>query len=261
MQIIDTHCHLDYIQESKNLDDVIEFAFKNKIEKMITISTKTSEFLEKILPIAEKYKNVYASIGTHPDSADLMDFDIDFVLDLCEKNKKIVGIGETGLDFYRPENPSEAVQIEMFERHAFVSEKTGLPIIFHSRNADRQTIDELKRLKCGQKFTCVMHCFAGSEWLAKSCLDLGCYLSFSGISTFKNATVIQDVIKFTPLDKILIETDAPFLAPIPHRGKPNEPAFLIHTAEFLAKHLEMDIKKFAGQVFKNSHKAFSRIPL
>lgn len=250
--LIDTHCHLDYLAKENDLDEIILRAKNNGIGKIISISTKVSEFEKLVLPLKEKYDNVFLTVGTHPDNVDCDFFDIDYVLSLCEEKKnKIVGIGETGIDLYRPENPKLNKQIESLEKHFYVAEKTNLPIIFHSRNAENETKSEISRLQNGN-IKGVMHCFTGSYDLAKFALDQGFYISFSGIITFKNAKDLQEVAKKIPLDRILLETDAPFLAPVPFRGKQNEPSYLKFIAEFVSDLLEFDYFDFVYQVEKNA---------
>ena len=260
INLIDTHCHLDYINRDGNsLCDVLSSARENGVKKMITISTKTSMFNSDILPILNFGDDIFCSIGTHPDSSALMDFDVEKVVDIVKKNHKIVAIGETGLDFYHENNPSKDIQVEMVNRHIDSSISSGLPIIFHSRNAENETIEILKNRKCGEKFSCIMHCFTGSEDLMQACVDMNCFISISGIITFKNAGSLRDILKKIPLNKLLIETDAPFLAQVPFRRKPNSPAYLIHTFNYIADFLKIHPRALSETLYFNSHAAFPRI--
>ena len=260
ISLIDTHCHLDYIgRDGGNLADVLSAAETNGVQKMITISTKTGRFEDDILPILKAGNNIFCSIGTHPDSAGLMDFNTDEVVEIVKNNRKIVAIGETGLDFFHSENPSKDIQVDMLNRHIDVAIESRLPIIFHSRNSENETIEILKNRKCGEKFSCVMRCFTGSERLMKSCVDMNCFISISGVVTFKNADSLREVLKKIPLNRLLIETDAPFLSPVPLRGKPNLPSHLIHTFHYIAEFLKIHPRALSEALSFNSHAAFPRM--
>ena len=255
--LFDTHCHLDYLQKDGNLNDIIDNANNAGINKIVTISTLVKKFNE-LDEITRKYNNIWCTVGTHPDKVADDIFNIDCVSELCKQNNKIVGIGETGLDLYHPDNPPLKLQIDFLEKHIFVAKRFNLPIIFHSRAAEIQSLEILKSSQDGN-LSCVMHCFTGSYEFAKQCLDLGFYISISGIVTFKNAHEIQEMVKKIPIDRLVIETDAPFLAPMPMRGKQNEPAFLAHTARFLSDMLNIDFEELSSQIWQNSHKLFNRI--
>lgn len=254
--LIDTHCHLDYLQKNCNLDDIIVRSRSAGVGKIITISTFVKEF-EIIKAITEQYDDIFCTIGTHPCNVDNDEFDIENVLNLCKSNDKIIGIGETGLDLYRNENPPLNLQIDFLEKHIFVAKQMNLPLIFHCRASENESIEILKSKEyIGLK--CIMHCFTGSYEFAKKCLDLGFYISFSGIVTFKNAQELREIAQKIPLDRLLIETDAPFLAPMPMRGKENEPSFLPYTAKFLAEMFNIEYNVFLLQLFNNYKALFNR---
>ncbi len=251
--LIDTHCHLDYFADDE-IDNIISNAFNSGLEKMITISTKASEF-DKIIAIAKKNDNIYCSIGNHPDNVHEEKTDVDYILSLCDKYKdKIIGIGETGLDFYRS-TEHKNVQIESFEKHIYIASKTENTLIIHNRSSDAEMIDIIKN-KC-KDIHGIIHCFTGDENLAKAAVDKGFFISLSGIITFKNAENLREIIKKIPLDSIIIETDSPFLAPSPHRGKRNEPSFIKHTAEYLASYFNIKYQDFLDKMHKNTKKAFN----
>ncbi|QED23934.1 TatD family hydrolase [Candidatus Deianiraea vastatrix] len=254
--LIDTHCHLDYIiRDGSDIDDIINKSSLSGVDKIITISTLTEKFDEMILPIINKYSNVYCSIGTHPDNVDIDTFDYEFALKKCNDFKKIICIGETGIDLYRPDsNPSLKNQRLSFEKHLELGKNINLPTIVHSRAAEQETIDVVSNFKSNK---IVMHCFTGSLDFARKCLNLGAYISISGIVTFKNASEIRELLDFIPLDRMLIETDAPFLAPVPYRGKQNQPAFLKDTAIYISEYLKLEFEKFAEIITKNVNILFN----
>jgi len=232
--IVDSHCHLDLI-ESKGIsvDEVIKNAEANDVKILQTICTKITEF-GKIYAYAKKYKNVFASVGIHPNNVDdqpkIKAIDL---IKICNENDKVIGIGETGLDYFYQTAKKEN-QIESFLEHIEASRKTNLPLIIHNRNSD---IDMIKILESEMKkgeFKALLHCFSSSKELGLRALDLGIYVSISGIITFKNALDLQDFVKMAPLNQILVETDSPYLAPIPYRGAINQPAYTRNVAEFIA---------------------------
>ena len=230
--IVDSHCHLDYEPMCNDLDSVIRRAEENNVKILQTICTKVSEF-KKLQTIADKYKNVYCSVGVHPHEVEKEGIiTIDKLKDLA-RGKKVIGIGETGLDYYYEHSPRD-LQQESFINHIVVSRDLKLPTIVHTREADEDTIKILSSEMKKDEFPGLIHCFSGSEKLAKSSLDLGLYISISGIITFKNSGDLRDIVKKVPLDRILVETDAPFLAPVPMRGKKNEPAYVTYVVECLA---------------------------
>lgn len=255
--IIDSHCHLDFEEFTADFNNVLMNAKNQNITGMQTICTKISEY-HKILNIADQYDNIWCSIGTHPHYAeDEVNISKEEIIEIC-KNKNVIGVGETGLDYYY-QNSDKDIQIKSFYKHIAVSRETNLPLIIHARDADEDIIniliDEYKK----EKFTGVIHCFTASQELADAALSIGFYISFSGILTFKNAENIRKSCKTIPLDKILVETDAPFLAPIPHRGKRNEPAYITETIKKISDiknvSLEDTIKITTSNFFKLFNKA------
>jgi len=230
--LVDSHCHLDFAELNNGLDEVVKRASDSAIVLMQSICTQISKF-ESILSITQKYDMVYCSVGNHPLYVKKEKFaSHEDILVHCSL-PKVIGIGETGLDYYHPDF-DKALQQKNFIEHIKASQESGLPIIVHTRAAEEDTVSILKEHMRKKKFTGVIHCFTSSKWLATECINMGLYISASGILTFKNAVDIQQTFKDIPEDKILIETDSPFLAPVPLRGKSNEPSYLKHTALFLA---------------------------
>ncbi len=229
--MIDSHCHLDHEPLLSNLDKVIERSKAVGIEKILTICTTIKSF-ENIKEIVKMDDIIFGTYGIHPHEAKNDKVTADIIVKEIKENKKIIGIGETGLDFYY--NHSDKIdQITSLEEHIKASIKLKKPLIIHSRNAEKETFEILNNFK-NNKIKILMHCFTGSTNFAKKLLDLGAYFSASGIITFKNSLELQETFRFIPLDKLLIETDSPFLAPVPNRGKKNEPSFIKFTAEKLA---------------------------
>lgn len=256
MLIVDSHCHLNFEVLHKELDAVVERAHKANVKVMQTVCTKVSEF-EKIKAIAERYENIYCSAGVHPN--DVATEGVISVEDLFNLtlHKKVIGLGETGLD-YHYEYSNRKIQRESFLNHIEVARKSELPLIIHNRNSDEDMIEILKHeMKRGQ-FKALLHCFSSSSQLAKEALDLGLYVSISGIVTFKNATALRDIVKNLPLDRLLIETDAPYLAPEPMRGRPNEPSFLKYTLVYLADFLGKTPGELAKITTENFYRLFSK---
>ncbi len=231
--LIDSHCHLNMKEFHHDLDQVIDNAKNNGIKYLHTICTKMSDYPD-IIKIIEKHDNIYGSFGIHPHEAnEYIDLNIEDIIKYLS-HEKIISVGETGLDYYY-EYSNRANQKISFEKHIEASRKTRLPIIVHTREADDDTISIIENEMINGEFPGLIHCFSSSERLAKKVLDLGLYISISGIVTFKNAVNLQEIVKWLPLDRIIIETDAPYLAPIPFRGKRNEPAFVKYVANFIAQ--------------------------
>ena len=232
--IIDSHCHLDYAHLFNQLDDVVKRAEINQVKYLLTICT-TLESFEKIRFIVEKYKNIYGTFGIHPhETKNFTNIDTKIILESINKSNKIIGIGETGLDYYY-NNSDKSIQKKSFMTHINAAAELNIPLIVHSRNAEKETYEILKSETRNSNLKVLMHCFTGSKVFAQKLLDLNFYISLSGIITFKNATELLDVVSFLPIDKLLVETDSPYLSPLPHRGKPNEPSFIIHTIEKISK--------------------------
>lgn len=230
--LVDSHCHLNYEDFKDDQDAVIKRAFDAGISTLLTINTRLSEAKE-LQAITDKYPNIYCTVGVHPHDA--QDYDTPDLVDQLIKlsqHSKVVGLGETGLDFHYDNSPRDA-QKRAFIAHLDAAKQLDLPVVIHTREADDVTIECLKAYK-GQ-VRGVLHCFSGAMELAEQGLELGMMISFSGIITFKKAEELREVVKKIPMNKILVETDAPFLAPLPHRGKRNEPAFTKFTAEKVAE--------------------------
>lgn len=254
-QLVDSHCHLDF-PELADTQQVIARAQEAGVGLFQTIGTRLSQF-PKIQAIAEQFPNVYCSVGIHPHHVEEEpNVALETLLDITQ-HSKVIGIGETGLDYYYEHSPRQ-LQQQSFYTHIEASRATGLPIIIHTRNADEDTVSILKDEMQKGIFPGLIHCFTSTQSLAEACIDMGLYISISGIVTFKNAQSLRNTIKTLPLDRILVETDAPYLAPIPHRGKTNEPAFVVHTAHYLAEFLNIPYEEFAQQTTDNFFQLFQK---
>ena len=231
--ITDSHCHLDYPNLYNQLDDVVRRAEYNQVKYLLTICT-TLESFEKIKLIVEKYKNIYGTFGIHPhESKKYTNIDSKFIFKLKNKYKKIIGIGETGLDFYY-NHSDKKIQKESFVEHISAASQLNIPVIVHSRNAETDTYEIIKSEKKNSNLKVLIHCFTGSKDFAKKLIDINCYISVSGIITFKNSIELIDTVSTIPIENLLVETDSPYLAPMPYRGKPNEPSYIVHTVEKLS---------------------------
>ena len=230
--MIDSHCHLDHEPLFSDLKNVIKRSKEIGIKRLLTISTSIESF-SRVKEIVNKDDIIFGTIGIHPHETNRNKINSEFFIKNLNENKKIIGIGETGLDFYY-DNSDRDKQIESFKIHIEAALKANIPLIIHSRNAEEKTFDILNEYK-KEKLKILMHCFTGSQKFAEQLLEFNSYFSASGIITFKNSAELQKTFKFLPLDKILIETDSPFLAPVPNRGKKNEPSFIDFTATKLAE--------------------------
>ena len=229
--MIDSHCHLDHEPLFDNLDDILKRSKAVGIEKLLTICTSFESF-EKIKKIVKKDNIIFGTYGIHPHETKKNKVTTKLIIDEVNDNEKIIGIGETGLDFYY--NHSEKnQQLESLHKHIEASIELNIPLIVHSRSAEEETLKILSHYK-NHNLKILMHCFTGSKNFAKELLDLNAYFSASGIITFKNSIDLQETFKIIPIEKLLIETDSPYLAPVPNRGKKNEPSFVKYTAEKLA---------------------------
>ena len=251
--MIDSHCHLDHEPLLSDLDNVIQRSKNVGIEKLLTISTSIESF-SRVKEIVNKDEMIYGTIGIHPHETDNNLIDSEFIVKNLRSNKKIIGIGETGLDFYY-NNSDRHKQIKSFKIHIEASLKTNVPLIIHSRNAEETTFDILNEYK-DKNLKILMHCFTGSQKFAEKLLDFNSFFSASGIITFKNAEDLQQTFKFLPLDRILIETDSPFLAPVPNRGKKNEPSFIDFTATKLAEIKNISKEDLIKKTTDNFNKLF-----
>ena len=252
--IADSHCHLDYSHLYDQLDDVIKRAEHDKVKYLLTVCT-TLESFEKIKLIINKYENVYGTFGIHPhETKKFINVDKEFIQNSKQQYKKIIGIGETGLDFHYNYSDKE-IQKKSFIQHINAALELNIPIIVHSRDAENDTYEILKSEKKNSDLKILLHCFTGSKSFVKKLLDLNCYISVSGIITFKNSTDLVDTVSSIPIEKLLVETDSPYLAPLPHRGKSNEPSYIIHTVEKLSQ-----IKKISKQeVITNTTNNFKKL--
>lgn len=253
--LIDSHCHLNLLSESTDLDSVIKRALENNVQYMQTICTKLEDF-PTILEMAEKYENVFASVGIHPCEVNNVIVTDSEIITLTAQ-PKIIGIGETGLDYYH-QPYDKKLQKDSLLQHIQAAATTGLPLIVHTREAEEDTIDILTSEMRNSSFPALIHCFTSSKNLARKMLEIGLYISMSGIITFKNATDLQEIVKYVPLDKLLIETDSPYLAPIPMRGKQNEPAFVRYVAEKVAELKNITSKEVANVTTYNFKTLFSK---
>ena len=253
--ITDSHCHLDFPELYNQLDKVISRAELNKIKYLITICT-TLESFDKIKIILSKYQNIYGTFGIHPhETKNYNQVDLNYILDIKKKNKKIVGIGETGLDFYYNLSDKK-IQIRSFLLHIEAAKKLNIPLIVHTRNAEKETYDILKSEIINSNLKILIHCFTGTKDFAKKLIDINCYISVSGIITFKNSHDLVDTISTIPIENLLVETDSPYLAPFPHRGKPNEPSYIVHTVEKLSQIKNLSKEKVISSTTSNSKKLF-----
>lgn len=230
--LIDSHCHLDYLSREGDLDAALTRARQAGVSPMLTISTKLREF-DIVRGIAESQPDVFCSVGVHPHEAESEPDTAAAELIKLAAHPKAIGIGETGLDYFYEHSPRD-VQKTVFRAHIHASRVTGLPLIVHTRDAEDDTIEILEHEMGKGAFPGLIHCFSGTQRLADAALALGFFISISGIVTFKTAEALRLVVSGVPLDRLLVETDSPFLAPIPHRGKKNEPAFTAHTAARVA---------------------------
>ena len=230
--LVDSHCHLNFPDFAQDLDGVVERARASGVNVMQTICTDMKEF-DEVLSIARRYEGIYCSVGVHPNESGATE--VVSAEELISKtlDKKVIGIGETGLD-YHYEHSDRQSQKKSFIEHIKAGRETGLPVIVHSRDADEDTVAILSEEMQKGRFKALIHCFTAGKYLAEESVKLGLYISLSGIISFKNAQGIRDAVKDVPLDRLLVETDAPYLAPAPHRGKRNEPSFVIHTNKMLA---------------------------
>jgi len=254
--LVDSHCHLDYLAQDEDLDAVVDRAREQGVGTLVTICTKLTEF-PIVKGIAERFDQVYCSVGVHPHEADAEGQGTPDRLIELASGPKVVGIGETGLDYYYKHGSPEA-QKESFVSHMDAARETGLPLIVHTRDADEDTVALLRRSHAKGAFPGVIHCFTAGAALAEAAIDLGFYISLSGIVTFKNATELRAVAKQVPLDRLLVETDAPYLAPVPVRGKRNEPAFVAHTAAYLSDFLGVPAEELAHVTTENFFRLFSK---
>jgi TatD DNase family protein len=282
MQLIDSHCHIDGSQFDADRDEVVRRANEAGVAAMLNVGTGDPHNGEiaRAVAVAERYANVFAAVGVHPHDAKLYDDAVEEHLIELTKNEKVIAWGEIGLDYYYDHSPRD-VQRDVFVRQIRLAKKLGLPVIIHSRDADEETVEILTAEFCRSEDTLVvvsaehesgsasvgesvhapvdksvhapgiMHCFGGTPEMASALMDVGFLISFAGNVTFKKAENLRDAARVVPLDRLLIETDCPFLTPVPFRGKRNEPAYVVHTAQFLAEFYGVEFERLAEQTTRN----------
>ena len=251
--MIDSHCHLDYEPLFTDIKNVIKRSQDIGIEKILTICTTIKSY-QKIIKIVNENEIVFGTFGIHPHEVENDFVSTEIIKFNIKQNKKIIGIGETGLDFYY-NNSDKEKQILSFKNHLKAAAELNIPVIVHSRNAEKETFNILNEFK-SKNLKILMHCFTGSKEFAEKLLDFNTYFSASGIITFKNSIELQNTFKFIPLDRLLIETDSPYLAPVPERGKKNEPSFLKFTANKLADLRDMKYQELILKTTTNFNKLF-----
>ena len=254
--LIDSHCHLDFPELAGDEEAVLSRARTAGVGGMLTIGTRLDQF-ERVRAIAERHGNVWCSVGVHPHEAKEEGQRAPDQLIEATRHPKVVGIGETGLDFYYEHSP-RAEQAESFRAHIAAARATGLPLIVHTRDADRETIDILEDETRQGAFPGLIHCFSSGAEVAEHALALGFYISISGIVTFKAAESLRAIVRGIPLDRLLVETDSPYLAPIPKRGKTNEPAFVAHTAAKVAELKGVGIAELEAATTANFFRLFAK---
>lgn len=254
--IVDSHCHLDFPELNGDLEAVIKRAHENDVMVMQTICTKLENF-PVVHSIAKNNKNIFCSFGIHPCNVNKETLiNVNEIISYADQ-EKVIGIGETGLDYYHSTANKEE-QITSFCNHFEAACFLDLPVIIHTRDASEDTYQIIKNYANQQNFRALIHCFTADKEFAKKVLDLGLYISISGIVTFKNAKDLQEIVKYIPLDRLLVETDAPYLAPNPHRGKVNEPSYTYYVAKFIAELKEIDFDVVANTTSDNFFKLFSK---
>jgi TatD DNase family protein len=256
--LVDHHCHLDFPDFAGELEDIVGRARTAGVGMLVTISTRIRRF-DGILGIADRFPQVFCSVGTHPHYAhEELDVPVAEIVRLAQ-NPKVVAIGEAGLDYFYDKSPREA-QAQGFRNHIAAAQETGLPLVIHGRDADADVAAILKEEMARKSFTAVLHCFTGGAELARCALDIGLYISFSGILTFKKSEELREVASSVPLDRLLVETDAPYLAPGKYRGKRNEPAYVVETAREVARVKGVSEKEIAEQTTENFFRLYAKTP-
>jgi TatD DNase family protein len=256
--LIDSHCHLDFPDFAAELDTVLARARAAGVGRMVTISTRVKKHAQ-VLAIAEKFPDVFCSVGTHPHNAhEELDIDAAALVAIAQ-HPKVVAIGEAGLDYHYDTSPREA-QEQGFRAHIAAARETGLPLVIHSRETDTDMARILKEETGKGAFPAVLHCFTGGRDLAFAAIDLGLFVSFTGIITFKNSGALREIAAALPAERVLVETDSPYLAPVPYRGKRCEPAYVLETAKVLAETRGVTRDDIARQTTDNFFRLFSKVP-
>ncbi|HEX7644581.1 MAG TPA: TatD family hydrolase [Burkholderiaceae bacterium] len=254
---VDSHCHINFPELAARLPEILGKMEENRVSHALCVSVNLPEF-PQVLDLAERHQNIFASVGVHPDYEDTLEPSVAQLVELAQ-HPKIVAIGETGLDYYRLQGDLEW-QRERFRVHIRASRETRKPLIIHTRSASQDTLRVLQEEGAGTNaggVAGVMHCFTETLEVAQAAVEMGFYISFSGIVTFKSAKDLQAVAQALPLERILIETDSPYLAPVPHRGKVNEPGFVMHVAEYIAKLKGVPLETLAQATTDNFFKLFN----
>src|SRR5215468_6604773 len=256
--LVDSHCHLDFPDFAGELDAVVARARAAGIARIVTISARVKRHAE-VLAIAERFADVYCSVGTHPHHAhEELDIGVDELIS-CTRHSKVVAIGEAGLDYHYDSSP-RAAQEQGLRNHISAARATSLPLVIHSRDADEDMARILEQETGKGAFPAVLHCFTGGRDLAQRAIALGLFISFTGIVTFKKSDELRAIAQSLPAERILVETDAPYLAPGRHRGKRNEPAFVVETAKVLAETRKVSFDEIARQTTDNFFRLFSKVP-
>lgn len=257
--LVDHHCHLDFPDFAEDLPGVIARAGAAGVGVMVTISTRIRQF-DRVLAVAQQFDNVFCSVGTHPHNAhEELDIPVEDIVRLAA-HPKVVAIGEAGLDYHYDHSTPEA-QAEGFRNHIAAARETGLPLEIHARSADEDTIAILEdEQKNNGNFPAILHCFTGGKAMARRAIDLGFLVSFSGIVSFKSAPELREIAAELPLDAILVETDAPYLAPVPYRSKTNEPAYVAHTAKAVADARGISLEDLAAATTATFFRTFQKVP-
>lgn len=254
--LVDSHCHLDFPDFEEERDEVVQRALDAGIRRMVTICTRVKRF-DDIRAIAEAYESVYCSVGTHPHNADEeLDISTQDLIELSN-HKKVVAIGEAGLDYHYDKAPRDAQETGL-RRHIAAARETQLPLVIHARSADEDMETILTEEMGKGAFPAVLHCFSSGKRLAEVGIELGLYVSFSGIVTFNRSEELRDIAKGLPKDRLLVETDAPYLAPVPKRGRRNEPSYVAHTARILGETLDLAPEEIAEITSENFFRLFSK---
>ena len=253
--IIDSHCHLDYLELYNDLENVVDRANRSDVKILLTISTTLNSFT-KIKKIVSKFQNIYGTIGIHPhESKNFKSINKNAIIKYKKESKKIIGVGETGLDFYY-NHSDKNIQKKVFLEHIEAAVDLDIPLIVHSRSAEKDTFEILKSYMKNTKLKTIVHCFTGSKNFANKLIDIGCYISVSGIITFKNSVDLSKTILDIPIERLLVETDSPYLSPSPNRGKSNEPSYIIHTVKKLSEIKNIDIQTVRQKTTNNFIKLF-----
>jgi TatD DNase family protein len=254
--LIDSHCHLDFPELATDEAGVLARAKSAGVVGMLTIGTRLDQF-DRVRAIAERHPHIWCSVGVHPHEAKEEGQHTPDRLIEAARHRKVIGIGETGLDFFYEHSPRDE-QAESFRTHITAARETGLPLIVHTRDADAETGDILEQEYAKGAFTGLLHCFSSGPGIAKRALDLGLYISISGIVTFKAAEELRSIVREVPLDRLLVETDAPYLAPVPKRGTTNEPSFVAHTAAKVAELKGIGIAELEAATTENFFRLFAK---